>query len=212
MAITWTEENASEEAVNAWTHGMGALASVPAGIALCWLAYVHRMEQFLPCLVYSISLFSMYLFSSLSHAVKTPQARLRVRQMDQGVIYTLISGTFTPFVCEFLSGWVRTGLMTAIWMAAFAGFYSKVFAKHRINNMTSITYVLLGWLPSMVLFPYVPGGCFLMMAIGGVLYTVGTLFLQNDHRAWFFHAIWHSLVILASGVHYAAIMLYCVRR
>ena len=60
----------------------------------------------------------------------------------------------------------------------------------------------------MVLVGYVPIACFAMMALGGVLYTAGTLFLQNDHRSWYFHAIWHVMVILASAVHYLAIVLF----
>ncbi len=50
--------------------------------------------------------------------------------------------------------------------------------------------------------------CFSVMALGGVLYTVGTRFLQNDHRRWYFHAVWHVLVIIASACHYAAIIVF----
>jgi hemolysin III len=109
-----------------------------------------------------------------------------------------------------MDSWPRNGLLLFIWLAAATGFYSKVFAKHRINNMTSISYILLGWIPAMVLLGYVSTACFLAMAIGGVLYTVGTLFLQNDHRSWYFHAVWHLLVILASMCHYTAIVVFTV--
>jgi hemolysin III len=150
----------------------------------------------------------MYFFSTLSHAVRDPDARTRARALDQGTIYTLIAGTVTPFACSVLSGWMLTTFLFLVWLAAAVGFYSKVFVKHRINNMTAVSYVLMGWIPSMVLVGYVPIACFAMMALGGVLYTAGTLFLQNDHRSWYFHAIWHVLVILASACHYLAIVLF----
>lgn len=210
MAVTWTEDNAQQESVNALTHGFGMLVSLPAGYAMCRLAQLHRPEILWSCLVYGISLFAMYLFSMLSHAVKEPRNRERVRALDQGVIYTLIAGTFTPFIYAYTSDLTRVLLMSGVWIAAAAGFYSKVFAKHRINNMTSVSYVLLGWIPAMVLFFHVPTTCFLAMALGGVLYTAGTLFLQNDHRNWYFHAVWHVLVILASACHYAAVIYFCV--
>jgi hemolysin III len=210
MAVVWTEENASQESLNAWTHGIGFLLSVPASIWLCWLAAHESSEKLMACMVYGLSLCGMYLFSMLSHAIREPVRRNQVRSIDQGVIYTLIAGTFTPFIATYLDGIPCILLMTAVWAAAIAGFYSKIFAKHRIDNMTSVSYVLLGWIPAMVLFSFVPYACFGMMIVGGVLYTVGTQFLQNDHIAWYFHAIWHTLVILASLAHFVAIVVFCI--
>lgn len=124
----------------------------------------------------------------------------------------MIAGTFTPLACGFMDGWRLNALLGLVWLAAVSGFYSKVFGKHRIDNVTTASYVLLGWIPSMILLFYVPMGCFVLMALGGVLYTVGTLFLQNDHRHWSFHPIWHGMVVLASMSHYAAAVAYPVLR
>ena len=210
MAIIWTEENASQEAVNSWTHGLGFLLSLPAGYFLVRLGMEHRQQVVLACLTYSLSLTAMYLFSTLSHSIREPGLRHRVRALDQGFVYTLIAGTFTPFIVSYLDGVTRIGLLAFVWIAAATGFYSKVFAKHRVNNMTSVTYILLGWVPAMILGWSVSWACFGTMAIGGVLYTAGVYFLQNDHRAWYYHAIWHSLVILASVSHYVAIAIFVV--
>jgi hemolysin III len=210
MAISWTEDNASQESLNAWIHAAACMASVPAGIALYWLVALRHQPLVVACVIYSLSFASMYLFSMLSHVVREPKWRARVRACDQGFIYAFIAGTFTPFICAFTTDRIRLALLAFVWIAAALGFYSKVFAKHRINNMASLSYVLLGWIPGMVLFGYVSYMCFAVMALGGVIYTVGTLFLQNDHRSWYFHAVWHVLVILASACHYAAIVMFCV--
>ncbi len=108
----------------------------------------------------------------------------------------------------YLDGWQRLALLLIVWGMAALGVYSKVIAGHRLNNMTSITYVLLGWIPAMLLITHVSVICFSSMALGGVLYTLGTRFLQNDHRRWYYHAVWHVLVILASACHYGAIILF----
>lgn len=210
MAIQWTDENASQEVINAWTHGLGCLLSIPAGIGLYRLAAENRNELVYACVTYSLSLTAMYLFSALSHAFRNPDLRHRFRAYDQGFIYVLIAGTFTPFVCSYVAGGSRLALLASIWLAAAIGFYSKVFARHRIDNMTAVWYILLGWLPSMVLLAYVSLACFTAMAIGGLLYTLGTFFLHNDHRSWYFHAIWHLMVILASACHYAAITVFTI--
>ncbi len=210
MAIHWSHENASEEALNAWTHGLGVALSLPAGFFLIRLALEYRQDQVMPCLVYAASLTALYLFSTLSHVVREPNKRHVIRSLDQGFVYGLIAGTFTPFIWSYLAGWPRMLLLSFVWIAAATGFYSKVFSKHRINNMASLSYILLGWIPAMVLFGYVSLECFGMMALGGVLYTVGVVFLQNDHRGFYYHAIWHLMVIAASICHYIGIIMYAV--
>ena len=37
------------------------------------------------------------------------------------------------------------------------------------------------------------------MGLGGVLYTIGVVFLLNDRRMPYMHAVWHLFVILAAG-------------
>ena len=212
MAIQWTDENAAEEALNTWTHGTGFVLSLPAGFILTRLALEQRAELVWSCLVYSISLSAMYLFSTLSHAVREPKWRHRIRSLDQGFVYTLIAGTFTPFIWAYMESWPRLFLTSFVWGAAATGFYSKVFSNHRINNMASLSYILLGWIPAMVLFGYVPIECFGLMILGGILYTVGVLFLHNDHLSFYFHATWHSLVIVASLCHYIGIAIFPILR
>ncbi len=181
MAIHWADDNASQESLNAWTHGLGFVLSLPAGFVLTRLALETNRDLVVSCIIYSVSLAAMYLFSTLSHAIRDPNWRHRCRTLDQGFVYTLIAGTFTPFIWSYLAGWPRNLLMAFVWGAAAMGFYSKVFSRHRINNMTSVSYILLGWVPSMVLFGYVSMECFGMMALGGVLYTLGVVFF-NKHQ------------------------------
>jgi hemolysin III len=210
MPKHWAPEHAAEEKVNALIHGVGFALSIPAVLFLTWLAVKENQGVWVACLLYGCSLSSMYLFSTLSHAVKTPDERLRMRLVDQGVIYTLIAGTFTPFIWGNMEGWSRIALMTAVWSAAGLGFCSKVFSKTRIDDINPLWCILLGWGPATVLFFFVSTACFLNMLLGGLLYTLGVLFLQNDHKSPHFHPIWHVMVILASASHYAGIAMFAV--
>ena len=51
----------------------------------------------------------------------------------------------------------------------------------------------------------VPWVCVFWMALGGVSYTVGTVFLWLDRRYRYFHVMWHLFVIVGSALHYYAI-------
>lgn len=210
MARTWTEDNASLETVNAWIHGIGFALSVPAGLALAHLALDYNPAMLGACIAYGLSLSAMYLFSTLSHAVRDPKVRYPMRALDQGFIYTLIAGTVTPFIWGGLHGWLRIGMMTLVWLAAAVGFYSKVLVKHRVDNMTAVSYIIMGWGSAAALFWSTSTICFLTMLLGGLIYTMGVYFLQNDHRAWYFHPLWHVMVLLASTCHYVGVVLFAI--
>jgi hemolysin III len=102
-------------------------------------------------------------------------------------------------------------VLVLLWGAALLGFASKVLVKHRIDHTFSpLPYVALGWLPAMILAPFVPLACLAWMAVGGVLYTVGVIFLVLDRRVRYFHAAWHLFVLGGSSCHYFAILSFVV--
>jgi hemolysin III len=131
--------------------------------------------------------------------------------LDQGCIYLLIAGTFTPLALVYLRGGWWWLLMAAMWCVAIVGFASKVLLAHRIEAVSTAAYVCMGWMPVVAAKPMiaiVPAGCLWLMAAGGLCYTVGTLFLTFDRKALYLHAIWHIFVIAGSAAHYFAILLY----
>lgn len=195
----------ADERANTVTHGAGVVLSLIAAVVLL----LHPAEAGLPLklasMVYAISMAAVYFCSTMSHAIYHPQRRHRWRARDQGMIYCLISGTYTPFIwAGSPPGW-RWPLLAAVWIAAGAGLYSKVFADHRINSNSTVTYVLLGWLPAIPLFSSTPTECLYWMVAGGLAYTGGIIFLVSDHRLKYFHAAWHLAVILGSTCHFIAI-------
>jgi hemolysin III len=44
------------------------------------------------------------------------------------------------------------------------------------------------------------------LLIGGICYTIGTLFLIYDARVRHFHAVWHLCVIAGSACHFCGIL------
>jgi hemolysin III len=51
----------------------------------------------------------------------------------------------------------------------------------------------------------VPSLSLWLLAIGGILYSLGTLF-HVWQRLRFHNAIWHSFVLLAASCHYSAVL------
>jgi len=200
-----------QEWANAWTHGLAAAAGVVGAGAMIWHTAQGPVGRTLSCLAFVIPGIAVFVASMLSHTFIYDDVRLkRFRAWDQGLIYAMISGTYTPLIYQFADSNRRDLVIIAIWVAAAIGFYSKVFAKYRINSIGTATYLGLGWLPALALVGRVPGIVMMWMALGGVIYTMGVVVLKNDHRAPYLHALWHMFVVVAAGCHYWAIYRYVV--
>jgi hemolysin III len=202
----------AEEAVNSVTHGVGLILSlVGGGILLVRVMSQPHMLRLIGCCVFATALVTVYAASTLSHAVPRPAWRRAFRILDQGCIYLLIVGTYTPFALEYLRfGWWWLFLLL-MWTAALIGFLSKLLFVHRIDAVTIWSYVLLGWLPIIPAWVYldlVPWGALTWIFVGGLCYTAGTVFLVLDHRRFHFHAIWHLFVVAGSICHFCAVFLF----
>ena len=201
-----------EEIVNSVTHGIGLVLSL-AGSLILLIRVLAQPDvwRLTGCGVFAAALVAVYAASTLSHAVARPAWRRAFRTLDQGFIYLLIVGTFTPFALEYLRfGWCWLFLLL-MWMVALVGFLSKLLFLHRIDAVTIWSYLLLGWLPvipACVSPNSVPWGASLWILVGGLCYTAGTVFLVLDHRRYHFHAVWHLFVVAGSMCHFCAVFLF----
>lgn len=198
-----------EEWANALTHAGAALAWMFGAVIMVRAAAGQPWMTAFCCLVFVLSAVAVFTASALSHhLIHDPPLLQRLRAWDQGLIYAMISGTYTPLIWRFSDDPMRLPLLVGIWVAAAIGFHSKVFAEHRVNAIGTITYLLLGWVPALGLIGNVPLGLLLWMAAGGVIYTVGVAFLINDRKLRYLHALWHGCVVIAAGCHFWAVYRY----
>lgn len=202
-----------EEFVNAAIHAIGLVLSIAGACVLIAQSWSHgNTYSIVGCTVFALTLVAVYAASTASHSPTTPQMRQFLRSLDQAVIYLLIAGSYTPFVLVYLSpGWgmLPFGLM---WTAALWGFVSKVLFRKSVDVVTLWSYLLLGWMPMLMLPPLlaaVPAIALWWMLIGGLCYTCGTLFLVLDTKYPLFHAVWHVLVMAGSAFHFVTILRYC---
>lgn len=195
-----------QEWANALTHGIAAAGAGLLGAYMVSIAAREQSGLAIACAAYSMSVFGTFFFSTLSHLIHQQPLLNTLRAFDQAMIYMMISGTYTPIIYRFASDSTRDPLLWAIWVAACAGFFKKVAIRYRINSIGTYTYLLLGWLPAIPLAPQVPTELVGWMLAGGVLYTIGVLFLMNDRRMRYLHAVWHVFVMIAAACHYYGIL------
>lgn len=194
-----------QEWANALTHGMAAKWSVFGGVVLVVFASMQSAAMGWACAAYMAAVFATFLSSFLSHFFLKQPWLNTFRAWDQAMIFTMIVGTYTPIALTYTSGLLQYTLIGSMWLAAAIGVISKVVYRHRLNNISALPYVALGWLPAAVLYFTTPGWVVLMMLAGGVTYSAGIFFLMFDRNHRYFHAVWHLFVITAAGIHYAAV-------
>jgi hemolysin III len=199
----------SEELANSITHALGlALSIVGTAVLVERTSRYGDVLQVVGVCIYGATLVALYAASTLSHSFERPRIRHFFRTVDQVCIFLLIAGTFTPISLTFFrDGW-WWALFLSVWGLALVGIFFKLFFT-RLHNVSVSAYVLLGWLPIVAIKPIVaivPGAVLGWVLAGGLLYTVGTLFLLRDDRVPYFHAAWHVFVIAGSACHYYAVL------
>lgn len=204
-----------EEIANAVTHGVGAALSVAAlviliGIAALWGSAWHLASA----IVYGVTMFVLYIASTLYHAIQHPRARHVFKVIDHAGIYLLIAGTYTPFTLVTMredGGWV---LFAVVWALALIGISLEAFWVYRPKWVSAVVYLGMGWLALAAIRPLAenlePGGVWLLIG-GGLAYTVGTIFYVLK-RVKFMHAVWHLWVLAGTVLHFLAVMLYVFPR
>jgi hemolysin III len=201
----------AEEVAHAVTHGVGALLSI-AG--LTWMLYVSAVIadpwRIAASAVYGTSLVTLFLASTLYHALYATRARNLFRTLDHCAIYLLIAGTYTPFLLVAMRDSVGWWLFGTIWTLATAGIITKLWFRDRFPRLSLAGYLAMGWLVLLAtpaVLDAVAGGGIAWLVAGGLAYSVGAAFYAAK-RIPYHHAIWH-LFVLAGGVcHFLAVALY----
>jgi hemolysin III len=200
-----------EELFNSVTHGAGILLSITALVLLITFSNIYgNTIHVVSCSIFGVTLILLYSASTLYHSIQNPQAKKVFKIFDHSCIYLLIAGTYTPFLLVTLRGALGWTMFAVIWFLAIMGVLFKVFFVYRFNILSTIAYVLMGWIIVFAIKPLIdslPFGGIVLLVAGGLAYTLGVIFY-----AWkklpFNHAIWHLFVLAGSVCHFLAVIFY----
>ena len=95
-----------------------------------------------------------------------------------------------------------------MWTAAVAGAILKLILPGRFDRLSIGLYLAMGWSGVLAYEKAVDvfsSSTLMLIAAGGALYTLGVCF-HSWERLRFQNAIWHGLVLVAAGCHFAAVV------
>jgi hemolysin III len=151
---------------------------------------------------------AVYAASTLYHGVQQRRAKHFFRVVDHVCIYLLIAGTYTPFALGEGGAWGWT-ILTLVWLFSAMGVYIKIARSDKLDSMSYLPYIALGWLVLVAakpIFDVFPWDVIAWIGGGGFFYTVGVYFVATERR--FYHSIWHFFVLAGSACHYLAVLRY----
>lgn len=210
MANTHTYTR-KEEIVNAITHGIGAVFSVVALVLLVVMSALDGSAWHVVSFsIYGASMLLLYTASTLVHSFPEGKLKDLFEIFDHAAIYIFIAGTYTPFLFIVVKGALGWTLFGIVWGIALVGVFFKAFFTKRFLYLSTVIYIVMGWLAVFAWKPLMttlPTDGSMLFIIGGILYTVGTIFYV--WRAFpYHHAVWHVFVLAGTAAHFFAVLLY----
>ena len=197
-----------EEVVNSITHGIGALLSIVALIALVILADKNGdIWHTVSYSIYGVTLILLYLSSTLYHSFSKPRIKNLFARLDHVSIFMLIAGTYTPILLINIRGAWGWTLFGIIWGIALVGAVIRSIYVHRFRKLMVAVYLLMGWmfvLAGKQIYLNMPSQSIVFLVLGGIAYSVGVVFYMW-RKLPYSHGIWHLFVLAGSVLHFFAI-------
>lgn len=190
-------------------HVIGITAGL-AGAAILVIAAATRGSplELAALVTYAGGLLAMLGCSAAYQILRSSRRRELLRCFDHSAIFLMIAGTYTPFTLLRLRPFWDIVLTGTVWSVAVAGIALRLLRPQIFDRVSLAFYLALGWAglaAAAPLVPFLQVSTLVLLGAGGVLYSAGVVFHTWD-RLPFQNAIWHAFVLVAAGVHYAAVL------
>ena len=192
---------------------LGAAVVAPGALAVL-LLIADSPRDFVGSSIFGASLILMYTTSTAYHLIPWSAANRSVaRALDHSMIFVLIAGTCTPFALKLLDNGWGFAITSVVWVLAGAGMLLNIIAPNAPRRLRVSIYIAIGWFG---LVPVILGAAsmttaaVMLLTAGGLLYSAGGVIYairwpDPIPGVFGFHEVFHSMVVLASGVFWFVI-------
>ena len=204
-----------EELFNVVTHIVGGGLGAAALVACVIIAALNQnVWGIISGSIYGAMAILLFTMSSIYHGLRMEKPKRVFRIIDHCTIYVLIAGTYTPItLTRFremypVDAWM---MFSVIWGLAILGIVLNAINLHRFRVLSMICYLGMGWMAVFRinrLAEVLGGTFFLLILLGGVLYTTGAVFYAVGKKKKYMHSVFHLFVNVASVLHSVAIAIF----
>ena len=205
-----------EEIFNMTSHIVGAGFAVIA-LILCVAFSIIRNNTYglISSIIYGITMILLYTMSSIYHGLSPKLKAKKVLQiLDHCSIFLLIAGTYTPFALCTLRAYspqIGWSIFAINWIMAAIGITLNAIDLKRYRVFSMICYLVMGWciIVKINILPDLLGmKGFVLLALGGVIYTIGAILYGVGVKVKYMHSVFHLCICIASILQFLCIILY----
>lgn len=200
-----------------WIHLWAFAVSVVAGSVLVACSAAVSARAGVATTIYAATVCGVFGVSATYHRVhwSTVGARIWMKRADHSMIFLFIAGSYTPFALLALPADSGRPLLAVVWAGALGGVALKMLWPTAPRWVGVPLYLILGWAIVPVagdLVRQVGWAPLVLLAVGGVLYSVGAILYAtkwpNPWPATFgHHEFFHAGTVVAAVCHYVAVWL-----
>ena len=206
-----------EELMNMITHIVGGALGVVVLLS-CVILAALRNNTFgiVGCTIYGTTFITMFTISSVYHGLTPGMGKKVLQVIDHCTIYFLIAGTYSAVVLSAIRplyptlGW---GLFIFEWTLALLAATLTAIDLKKYEVFSMVCYIGMGW----AIIPFwrqtytaMTKAGFLLLLIGGIAYTVGSILYGLGTKRKWMHSVFHIFVVLGALLQYFAVLLYAI--
>ena len=196
---------------SALTHFIAMILAIIAAIPLLSKAGHYSGHMRISALaIFILSMIGLYAASTIYHTLDiSPKINKLLRKIDHMMIFVLIAGSYTPVCLINLRGKTGWTLLAFVWAFALGGIILKALWINAPRWLSTAVYVIMGWLVVFAFYPLekaVPIGGIVLLAGGGIIYTLGAVIYavkwpKLNFKMFGFHEIFHLFVMAGTAMH-----------
>lgn len=218
MTMFGLDELPVKPRMRGWIHLYAFGAAIVCAIVLIALAFsAVSVSAGVATTVYAITVCGVFGVSATYHRVpwKTRKSQIWMKRADHSMIFLFIAGSYTPFAVLGLPPSTGRTLLIVVWIGAICGVALKMLWPTAPRWVGVPLYLILGW----AIVPVAPAlieqvgyAPFLLLLVGGVLYSIGgLLYAAKWPDPWpttfGHHEFFHAATVLAAMCHLVAVWL-----
>ena len=202
-----------EEKANYISHFFGVLFGAIAMVILLFRS--NDTSHVVSSLIFGTAMIILYSGSSIYHYLTPGKAKKIARLVDHSVIFVLIIGTSIPLMILTALPYMRTFAIICITVSlvtSILGILLTFVDQEKYKKLQMVLYLVLGWMTVLLFYPIYkynakPKLLFGLLILGGIIYTVGTVFYKLGKNKPYFHFIFHLFVLGGTVAHFLGFLL-----
>ena len=203
-----------EEWANGITHIVGIVFGVVAITMMLVISSLFgNAWHIVSSAIYGATLLMLTFSSAMYHLLVDWRAKRVFQIFDHCTIYFLIAGSYTPLLLVTMNhspiAWTMFGIE---WGLTLAGVIIETLFYRIVKYASLPIYLVMGWLILLnfkVVYNSMDLGGLVLLAVGGLVYTLGVIFYVMD-RVPYMHTVWHVFVLGGIVCQWVSIMFYVI--